>query len=279
MVDDEKKEQGPGVPQPDDTRAREDSVICATSRDQVTDELAGATAEHGATGEDSEVPTCTRGRPFPPGKSGNPNGRPKGALGWKSRAARALLDGRLEEIMEKAVDMAMSGNAGMIKQCLTLGLLRREDVVVMEVAKLTSPETCRNTIGTVVDAALAGEVSLGDARKAIALIEQRLTSFHVPPHEKELEARQHQKLMGEMLVRFPIGECFEDDLESVAAFVEHLYAQELPQITHEKLFNSYFDYALEHGNLSKEPTRFLEILFNYLEDMWGVPMKRHWSAA
>jgi hypothetical protein len=39
-----------------------------------------------------------RGRPFQPGQSGNPRGKPKGALNQATRAAQELLDGKAQAL-------------------------------------------------------------------------------------------------------------------------------------------------------------------------------------
>ena len=48
-----------------------------------------------------------RGRPFEPGKSGNPNGRPKGARNRTTALAEGLLDGEAEAITRKLIDKAL----------------------------------------------------------------------------------------------------------------------------------------------------------------------------
>jgi len=53
----------------------------------------------------------TNGR-FPVGVSGNPEGRPQGSRHRASVLAEALLDGRVEALTEKAVEMALTGEAG-----------------------------------------------------------------------------------------------------------------------------------------------------------------------
>ena len=45
-----------------------------------------------------------RGRPFVPGQSGNPNGRPRGARNRVTLAVEALIEGQAEELTRKAID-------------------------------------------------------------------------------------------------------------------------------------------------------------------------------
>src|SRR5262249_37355242 len=52
-----------------------------------------------------------RGRPFEPGQSGNPNGRPKGARNLVTRAVEALIDGQGEALAAKAVEKAHQGDS------------------------------------------------------------------------------------------------------------------------------------------------------------------------
>jgi Family of unknown function (DUF5681) len=47
---------------------------------------------------------------FQPGQSGNPAGKPKGARNHATRLAEALLDGQVQALMQKAVDMALGGD-------------------------------------------------------------------------------------------------------------------------------------------------------------------------
>ncbi len=59
-----------------------------------------------------------RGRPFAPGQSGNPNGRPKGARGKATMIAEALLDGEAEKLTRKAIEMAMAGSEPCLRLCM-----------------------------------------------------------------------------------------------------------------------------------------------------------------
>jgi hypothetical protein len=59
-----------------------------------------------------------RGRPFEPGKSGNPKGRPKGSRNQATLLAEALLDGEAEAITRKLVDKALEGDTTALRLCL-----------------------------------------------------------------------------------------------------------------------------------------------------------------
>ena len=55
---------------------------------------------------------------FKPGQSGNPSGRPKGALNKATLATQALLDGKAEALTRKAVELAKNGNLVALGLCL-----------------------------------------------------------------------------------------------------------------------------------------------------------------
>jgi hypothetical protein len=60
----------------------------------------------------------SRGRPFAPGKSGNPNDRPKGARNKATIAAESLLDGEVETLTRKLIERAKEGDVGALRFCL-----------------------------------------------------------------------------------------------------------------------------------------------------------------
>jgi hypothetical protein len=80
-----------------------------------------------------------RGRPFQPGQSGNPNGRPKGARNRVTRAVEALIDGQGEALGAKAVEKGLQGDSPMLRALLsTLVPPRRERTVEFDLPKIES---------------------------------------------------------------------------------------------------------------------------------------------
>ena len=55
---------------------------------------------------------------FKSGQSGNPSGRPKGALNKATLATQALLDGEAEALTRKVVELAKEGNLAALRLCL-----------------------------------------------------------------------------------------------------------------------------------------------------------------
>ncbi len=59
-----------------------------------------------------------KGRPFRPGESGNPSGKPPGAKNRATRLAQTLLDGEEEALVRKVIELAKGGDMQALKVCL-----------------------------------------------------------------------------------------------------------------------------------------------------------------
>jgi exonuclease III len=54
---------------------------------------------------------------YKPGQSGNPQGKPKGTLNNKTRWLQ-LLESHADELVEKAIELAQSGDTNILRFCL-----------------------------------------------------------------------------------------------------------------------------------------------------------------
>lgn len=59
-----------------------------------------------------------RGKPFRPGQSGNPAGKPPGAKNRATVLAQSLFDGEAEAITRKVIELAKAGNMMALRVCL-----------------------------------------------------------------------------------------------------------------------------------------------------------------
>jgi hypothetical protein len=106
---------------------------------------------------------------FQKGVSGNPAGKPKGALNHATRAAQALLDGEADAITRKCIEMALKGDVTAIKLCMERLVPVRKDRPI---------EFCLGEIATASDLAAA----------SIRLLEA-VASGNVTPDEAEAVIR------------------------------------------------------------------------------------------
>src|SRR6266849_6668284 len=121
-----------------------------------------------------------RGRPFEPGQSGNPNGRPKGSRNRVSQAVEALIHGKAEALGAKAVDMALNGDASMLRALLsTLVSTRRDRTVEFELPKIETAADARTASSAVLAACARGELSPSEASEIMALISTHVQTIEV----------------------------------------------------------------------------------------------------
>jgi hypothetical protein len=127
-----------------------------------------------------------RGRPFEPGQSGNPTGRPKGL---RTQALEALIEGQGEALGAKAVEKALDGDSTMLRALLsTLVAPRRERTVEFELPKIESAPDARKASSAVISACAAGELSPHEATEIMGLISTHVRTIEVAELEVRLTA-------------------------------------------------------------------------------------------
>ena len=127
----------------------------------------------------------TRGKPFQPGKPG----RPRGARHKATLAAEALLDGEAEGLTRKAIEAALGGDMAALRICLDRILPpRKERPVNFKVPALKSAEDAATAMAAITEAVAAGELALGEAEAASALVERFVRTLEAGEFEKRLRA-------------------------------------------------------------------------------------------
>jgi Family of unknown function (DUF5681) len=150
------------------------------------DSLQQALASEVTPPADNTAKIQRRGRPFEPGQSGNPNGRPRGTRNRATLAAEALINNKAQDLAEKALELALKGDSAMLRGLLSTFVPPcRERPAELDLPKI---ETAADAIAacSVVFAALAeGNLTPGQAREVMEL----LSSFARTFQAAELEAR------------------------------------------------------------------------------------------
>ena len=127
-----------------------------------------------------------RGRPFEPGRSGNPNGRPKGSRNRITRALEELIDGKAEALVAKAIEKALEGDSSMLRALLSRTVpARRARTVELELPSIETAADAPAASAAVLAACTCGEISPAEADAIMALIR---THVHIIG-ATDLEAR------------------------------------------------------------------------------------------
>ena len=103
-----------------------------------------------------------RGKPWPPGQSGNPAGRAPGSRNRATALAQALLDGELEALVRKAIGAALDGEPMALKLCIERILApRRQERPSFALPPLATTEDAAKALAAIV---AAGELAPTEAR-------------------------------------------------------------------------------------------------------------------
>jgi hypothetical protein len=130
-----------------------------------------------------------RGRPFKAGRSGNPEGRPRGSRNKVTIAVEALLDGEAKAIVRKAVEKALEGDIAALRLCLERLLPpRRDRPVVFDIPKIEGVSDALNASSAVLTACAAGTLSPGEAVEIMGLISSHVRVLEMTEIEASLTA-------------------------------------------------------------------------------------------
>jgi hypothetical protein len=127
-----------------------------------------------------------RGRPFERGRSGNPNGRPKGHRNKATMAIEELLDGEAERLTRKVIEKALDGDTTALRLCVDRLLApRRERPITFDLPKIESAADAKAASSAILAACAAGTLSPGEAAAVMELVSNHVRMFEM----SEIEAR------------------------------------------------------------------------------------------
>jgi len=123
---------------------------------------------------------------FKAGQSGNPQGRPKGALNKATMAAQKLLDGEAQTITQKAVDLAKEGNPVALRLCLERIVPPRKDRPVnLQLPKMAGGGDIPAVLIAILGAVADGKITPQEGQAVAGMIE----AYRKGAELSEIEAR------------------------------------------------------------------------------------------
>jgi hypothetical protein len=136
-----------------------------------------------------------RGRPFQPGQSGNPLGKPKGSRNWVTRALEALIDDQGEALIARAVQKALDGDSPMLRALLNRLVPRRTDrTVEFAIPEIKTAADAHSASSAILAACSHGELSPSEAAEVMALISMHVNTIKAAEYEERLCALEGKKM-------------------------------------------------------------------------------------
>jgi hypothetical protein len=133
---------------------------------------------------------------FQPGQSGNPQGRPRGSRNAAIVALDKIGSDGAKEILEKAVELAKSGDSRSMEIILSrIWPIRKGRPIVIDLPNCTDPASVVQALARVTEAAATGEITTEEAAALGSLIETSRKALETQELEKRiiaLEAKQNE---------------------------------------------------------------------------------------
>jgi hypothetical protein len=134
-----------------------------------------------------------RGKPFEPGESDNPRGRPEGSWHATTPAVEKLLEGEAEEIGRKAVELAKSGDTVALRLCLErIAPVRKGRPISLTLPSMSSPADVTKALSAIVAQMAEGEITPDKAAVAASVIETKRKALETEELDRRLRAIEEQ---------------------------------------------------------------------------------------
>jgi hypothetical protein len=130
---------------------------------------------------------ATRGKPFASGNSG----RKAGSKNRATLVAAALLEGEVEELVRKAVELAKAGDVVMLKFLLGR-ILPRERLVKLDLPSMDFADDAVEALGCIMRAVSEGAISPSEGAAVAPLIDSYARAIDLADVVKRLDSLEAQ---------------------------------------------------------------------------------------
>lgn len=125
---------------------------------------------------------------FKPGKSGNPKGRPKG-IQDRRVAMRELLRPHAADLVQKAIDLALSGDTTALRLCVDRIIPPcREEAISVTLPKIAGPDDCTKAQAVVLAAVADGGMLPSAAQVLSGLIDAQRRAYETSALSERMAA-------------------------------------------------------------------------------------------
>jgi Family of unknown function (DUF5681) len=145
-----------------------------------------------------------QGSRFQKGRSGNPNGRPKGSRNAATLAVEVLLDGQAQALTQKAIDLALAGDPVALRLCLErIYPARKDRPVTFPLPPITSARDAADIMAAVAAAVATGQITPGKAAELGKVIDSYVRAYQTA--ELDERVARVEQLSDTDLMRIAMG--------------------------------------------------------------------------
>jgi hypothetical protein len=135
-----------------------------------------------------------RGRPFQPGQSGNPAGRPRGSRNRVTQYLEAFIENQGEALAARAVQKALEGDSPLLRALLDrIVPPRRERAIEFDVTKIVTASDARAASTALLAASARGEISLKEAALFMGLLASHVKLVETAGLEPRVDALEKER--------------------------------------------------------------------------------------
>lgn len=131
---------------------------------------------------------------FRPGKSGNPNGRPRGSRHRVTLLAEQLVDGAAEEVVNKIIEHAKQGEPNALKLLMDRILpIRKDRPTPFQLPPIATAQDLPSAMASITQAVADGDLTLTEAAEASRLVENYARAVEVTEIMARLDVLEQEK--------------------------------------------------------------------------------------
>ncbi len=140
----------------------------------------------------AKTPNATRkpsATAWKPGQSGNPKGRPQGSKNKTTLVVEALMQGKAEAVTQKAVELALEGDAAMIRVILDrVSPVPKDKPLTIALPPLKSAADLPAAMSSILESVASGEVTPSEATALAGLVETHRRALETSSLEERIAA-------------------------------------------------------------------------------------------
>lgn len=135
---------------------------------------------------------------FAPGNRANPKGRIPGSRNKATLAAQALLDGEVENLTRKAVELALGGDTTALRLCLERILPARKEAALapLDLPKIEGAADLPQLTAAILDSVAAGRITPGEGQTLAALANAHAKTLEIAELEQRITALEEKQGKG-----------------------------------------------------------------------------------